>query len=125
MYLISTIAGSGEKGHRDGIGKEAKFNFPFGIIISQDGKDLFVVELGNMCVRKVSIADGTTSTVAGIPGIMKRSLSASSFLHFIEKYSNLSSFLTMKNTRKQRTQRRTAFRSTVSISTWNLDGQRQ
>jgi len=87
MYWVSTIAGSGEKGHKNSIGKEAEFNAPCGIIISQDGKHLFVADHRNACIQRVSIADGTTSTVAGIPGIMKRSLSASTFLHFIENYS--------------------------------------
>ena len=69
--MVSTTAGNGSRGHKDGIGKEAKFNNPSGIMISRDEKDLFVVDNGNNCIRKVSLVDGTTSTIAGIPGIMK------------------------------------------------------
>ena len=67
MYKVSTIAGSGQ-GYRDGIGSEAKFYYPFGIQISRDKKYLFVADRGNGCIRKVSLVDGTTSTIAGVPG---------------------------------------------------------
>jgi hypothetical protein len=69
MYLVITLAGSGEVGHKDGIGMESKFRNPRGIIISKDRKSLFVSDNGNYCIRKVSLIDGRVSTVAGIPGI--------------------------------------------------------
>jgi hypothetical protein len=74
MYVVQTIAWK-----TDGIGKEAEFKYPCGVIISRDGKDLFVADYGNVCIRKVSILDGYTSTIAGIPGITRASLFASSF----------------------------------------------
>ena len=72
--MVSTIAGSGRRGYKDGIGEEVELNIPFGIAITRDGKDLFVADYGNKCIRKVSILDGTTSTIAGVPGIMKATL---------------------------------------------------
>ena len=71
MFLVQTIAGSERKGYKDGIGKEAEFNGPSGIVISRDGESLFIADYENRCIRKVSILDGMTSTIAGIPGIMK------------------------------------------------------
>ena len=69
MYVVKTIAGSGRYGYKDGIGMEAEFNYPCGITISRDGKDLFVADSENKCIRKISLVDGTTSTIAGEPGI--------------------------------------------------------
>ena len=69
MYMVQTIAGNGKRGYKDSIGKEATFNRPYGIVISRDKKDLFVVDNGNYCVRRISLVDGTTYTVAGIPGM--------------------------------------------------------
>ncbi len=74
MYMVHTIAGDGERGHKDGIGKEAQFKGLRGITISNDRKNLYVADSGNFCIQKVSIVDGTTSTVAGIPGILKNIL---------------------------------------------------
>ena len=79
MYRISTIAGNGRSGRMDGIGKEVEFDQPYGIIISRDGKELFVADDGNACIRKISLVDGTTSTIAGQPGIKNAPLSASLF----------------------------------------------
>ena len=78
MYMVHTIAGSGRKDYGDAIGKEAKFNDPFGIIITRDGESLIVADLGNRCIRKVSILNGTTSTITGNPGMVQIDLSASS-----------------------------------------------
>jgi sugar lactone lactonase YvrE len=68
-YLVNTIAGSGLRGHKDGVGKDAEFCLPFGIALSKDKKHLFVVDSENHCIRKISLDDGATSTVAGVPGM--------------------------------------------------------
>jgi sugar lactone lactonase YvrE len=59
---VSTIAGSTE-GYQDGVGTNAKFNFPQGICIDALG-NLYVTELFNFKIRKIT-ADGTVSTIAG------------------------------------------------------------
>lgn len=59
---VSTIAGSTE-GYQDGVGTNAKFNFPQGICIDALG-NLYVTELFNFKVRKIT-PDGTVSTIAG------------------------------------------------------------
>ena len=59
---VSTIAGSTE-GYQDGVGTNAKFNFPMGICIDALG-NLYVTELFNFKIRKIT-TDGTVSTIAG------------------------------------------------------------
>lgn len=60
---ITTLAGSGH-GYADGVGAAAQFSVPDGIAI--DGKgNLFVAEFENHTIRKIAIATGTVTTVAG------------------------------------------------------------
>ena len=60
---MSTVAGSGTGGFRDGTGADAQFYHPTGVAI--DGDDcLFVADRDNFRIRKVE-PDGTVSTVAG------------------------------------------------------------
>ena len=61
--MVSTLAGSGQAGHADGQGADARFNFPCGIAIDGDG-DLFVTEFNGNRIRKVT-ASGMVSTLAG------------------------------------------------------------
>jgi hypothetical protein len=67
---VTTLAGSaGSSGSTDGTGMEARFNFPVGI--TTDATNLFVTDLsdiGNYTVRKVAIATGTVTTLAGNDG---------------------------------------------------------
>ena len=60
---VSTVAGSGTEGFRDGTGADAQFNGSCGVAIDGDGC-LFVADSGNQRIRKVE-RDGTVSTVAG------------------------------------------------------------
>jgi DNA-binding beta-propeller fold protein YncE len=46
LGMVSTIAGNGGGGHRDGIGRDAMFDKPFGIAIDRQNMDLFVTEMG-------------------------------------------------------------------------------
>jgi len=60
--IVSTFAGK-DAGYADGVGDQAKFAFPSGIVL--DGKgNLFVAEWNNHRIRKVS-QQGVVSTVAG------------------------------------------------------------
>ena len=81
MYMVQTIAGSENRGYRDGIGKEVLLEYPSGMVISRDGKDLFVSDFGNGCIRKISLVDGTTSTIVGKSSIMEGIAFRSFFLH--------------------------------------------
>jgi DNA-binding beta-propeller fold protein YncE len=62
---VTTLAGS-TAGYFDGVGAAAQFRTPVGIAI--DGKgNLFVAEFENETIRKIEIATGTVTTVAGAP----------------------------------------------------------
>ncbi len=66
--LVSTLAGDGRPGERDGPGRTARFNGPIGIALAKDGS-LYVADTYNDRIRRVGM-DGMVSTVAGsgVPG---------------------------------------------------------
>ncbi len=62
-----TIAGQpGTMGHDDGIGNEATFSSPMGI--ATDGANLYISDGNNCIIRKLVLATGTVSTIAGRAG---------------------------------------------------------
>ncbi len=63
---VTTIAGTGVAGWLDGAGTEAQFNNPFDI--TTDGTSLFVSEISNHDIRKIVIATGAVTTLAGSHG---------------------------------------------------------
>jgi sugar lactone lactonase YvrE len=66
---VTTLAGTPDRlGSADGIGAAASFNWPSGI--TTDGTNLYVVDYGNNTIRKIIIATGAVSTLAGTPGII-------------------------------------------------------
>lgn len=63
---VSTLAGqAGQRGYKDGFGPNARFNSPHGI--TNDGTNLYVADSMNKLIRKVSIATGEVTTLAGQP----------------------------------------------------------
>lgn len=65
--IVTTLAGSaGNEGTVDGIGTAARFSLPTGI--TTDGTNLYVADSGNCTVRKVVIATGAVTTLAGSVG---------------------------------------------------------
>ncbi len=60
---VSAFAGSGVAGYADGTGAAAQFNNPFGI--TTDGVNVYVSDSGNHRIRKIVIATGVVSTLAG------------------------------------------------------------
>ena len=67
--VVSTIAGTaGSSGSADGTGTAAQFSYPSGI--SSDGAYLFVADRNNNTIRKVVIATGEVTTLAGSVGIL-------------------------------------------------------
>jgi len=65
---VTTLAGTaGIHGSVDGIGAAASFYNPSGI--TTDGADLYIVDSGNSTIRKVAIATGAVTTLAGTAGI--------------------------------------------------------
>ena len=61
--VVSTVAGTGEKGYKDGAGSAAMFNHPGGIALGKDGT-IFVADYGNHRIREISRA-GVVRTLAG------------------------------------------------------------
>jgi sugar lactone lactonase YvrE len=60
---VTTLAGDGLPGHRDGAGATARFNGPIGIAVDARGH-VFVADTYNDCIREVA-PDGRVRTVAG------------------------------------------------------------
>jgi DNA-binding beta-propeller fold protein YncE len=53
LQQVSTVAGDGEMGHRDGAAAQARFNYPNGLALLPDGRVL-VVDEGNHPIRVLS-----------------------------------------------------------------------
>ncbi|MBS1521033.1 MAG: SMP-30/gluconolactonase/LRE family protein [Bacteroidetes bacterium] len=60
---VSTLAGTGNVGAINGIGKLASFNRPSGLTVDAAG-NVYVADAGNNLIRKIT-PDGTVSTLAG------------------------------------------------------------
>lgn len=61
--MVNTIAGSGARGSKDGIGPGVAFNNPTGVALDAAG-NIYVVDSDNNKIRKVT-PDGSVSTFAG------------------------------------------------------------
>ena len=65
--VVTTLAGTaGSSGSTDNTGAVARFNYPTGI--ATDGTNLFVADANNQTIRKVVIATGEVTTIAGKAG---------------------------------------------------------
>lgn len=66
---VTLFAGSpgGNAGYKDDVGTAALFNSPQALAI--DAKYLYVADTWNHVIRKIAFADGTVTTLAGVPGI--------------------------------------------------------
>lgn len=60
---VSTLAGTGNVGAINGLGKLASFNRPSGLAVDRTG-NVYVADAGNNLIRKIT-PDGTVSTFAG------------------------------------------------------------
>ncbi|MCA9564938.1 MAG: hypothetical protein KC561_15685, partial [Myxococcales bacterium] len=65
---VSTVAGSGQNTHADGVGTAASFFYPQGI--DSDGDNLWVADAFTNTIRHIEVSTGTVTTVAGTPGVM-------------------------------------------------------
>ncbi|MEI6703781.1 MAG: hypothetical protein WCL71_09655 [Deltaproteobacteria bacterium] len=78
---VTTLAGTaGSSGSTDGTGTAAKFYYPFGI--TTDGTNLYVVDTSNNTIRKVVIATGVVTTLAGTAGTIGSTDGTASAAHF-------------------------------------------
>ena len=63
VLVVSTMAGSGRAGHRDGTGTSARFHTPHGMAVDSSG-NVYVADYNNHRIRKITAA-GVVSTLAG------------------------------------------------------------
>jgi sugar lactone lactonase YvrE len=67
-WVLDVLAGElGGVGDADGVGADARFNSPYGIISDQKGK-LYIADTQNYTIRQVVVATGQVTTLAGAPG---------------------------------------------------------
>ncbi len=60
---VSTVAGDGVPGYRDGAGPQARFNGPTGVAVDSSGR-VIVADTYNDRIRRIEV-DGTVATLAG------------------------------------------------------------
>lgn len=63
---LTTLAGTASSGNVNGIGTVARFNNP--IALATDGSNLFVADLGNNAVRRMSLGNNQVTTLATVNG---------------------------------------------------------
>ncbi len=64
---VEVFAGNTATGWADGVGLAARFNGPAGGALSADGSTLYVADTFNSVLRRVDLATGQVTTVAGRP----------------------------------------------------------
>ena len=67
--VVSTLAGSPSlSGSADGMGTAARFNGPTGLALDDSG-NLFVADSSNRTIRRIVVATGAVTTIAGTTGL--------------------------------------------------------
>ncbi|TFJ82239.1 hypothetical protein NSK_006359 [Nannochloropsis salina CCMP1776] len=60
---VSRLAGSGKRGYRDGAGADAEFDEPRGLCVDGKGRQAFVCDSNNHCIRTVDLRTGEVGTL--------------------------------------------------------------
>jgi DNA-binding beta-propeller fold protein YncE len=71
-----------QQGSNDGVGDSARFNSPDGMTII--GQDLYLCDTNNSDIRKINVASGTVTTIAGTANISGTEDGTGSAAHFNE-----------------------------------------
>ncbi|MHB1922162.1 MAG: IPT/TIG domain-containing protein [Chitinophagaceae bacterium] len=65
--MVTTFAGDGQNGYRNGSASTAEFNFPFGI--TSDGRgNLYITDINNNNIRKIDSLGQVSTMAGGNPG---------------------------------------------------------
>ena len=75
---VSTFAGDGTKGHKDGTNEEAQFNYPYGVALDSSGS-VYVADRGNHCIRKITPGGEVSTFAGGTEGYKDGALTAAQF----------------------------------------------
>ena len=66
---VTTVAGlAGNSGSVDGVGSLARFSQPTGVAVDAAGTTLYAADTSNYTIRRIDVATGTVTTVAGLAG---------------------------------------------------------
>lgn len=65
---VTTVAGNGTAGSADGTGAAAQFSAPQAVALNTAGTQLFIADTGNHTVRRLTLATGAVTTLAGAAG---------------------------------------------------------
>ena len=80
--VVTTLAGAtGQRGSQDGKGDAARFSHPWGVAVDSTG-NVYVADNGNHTIRKIE-ADGTVTTLAGVPRIAGLEDGPKEIAHFV------------------------------------------
>ena len=77
---VSTLAGSGVSGSADGNGASAKFKYPGGVVVDAAG-NVYVADVSNYRVRKISPAGDVTSLAGSTLGFADGNGSSAQFTY--------------------------------------------
>lgn len=62
---VTTVAGSGSQAFADGVGTNAAFNRPSGIVMTSDDSLLFIADFSNHRIRQIDVSSGVVSSLVG------------------------------------------------------------
>lgn len=65
---VTTIVGSNKRGRESGVGTAAQFSGPEGVTLSLDGRVALVTDTFNDTIRRIDLATGDVTTLAGYAG---------------------------------------------------------
>ena len=65
---LTTVAGNGSWGDRDGTGIGAQFRSPGGVALSSNSTILYVSDTGSDCIRQINLSTGGVSHMTGASG---------------------------------------------------------
>lgn len=63
--MVTTLAGTGVGGYKDGLATDAQFKQPYGVAVNNDETLLFVADYLNHAIRKIDLKSGEVTTLAG------------------------------------------------------------